>query len=298
MQHKSIPVQKDRLREHLQALASEPRPLGSQAHQEAAKYIEATLTGLGFSVRQDRFSVQGYGGCNLVAEPPQPERSDRPVFILGAHYDSIPDSPGADDNASAVAALLEVARVLARDHEELKRGAFRLWLVAFDLEELAFLGSLHMVRTLKESNETVTGMVSLEMLGYTDDRPGSQNFPPFLQGRYPDTGNFIGLVANDNSEQLLRQFEQGMKLARGLPVESLVVPGNGELLPETRLSDHSPFWDVGYPALMVTDTSFYRNPHYHQSSDTVDTLDFDFLVNVTEGVSLAIQDLLGLMKRP
>src|SRR5262249_3466014 len=130
------------------------------------------------------------------------------------------------------------------------------------------------------------------MLGYADHRPGSQGLPPHLAPFYPNVGNFIGVCGNTASEALLRVFVEGMKTVAGLPVEVIAVPGNGEALREVRLSDHSSFWDFGFPALMITDTSFFRNPHYHRPSDTPETLDYSFLAKVTAGVRAAVERLL------
>jgi Zn-dependent M28 family amino/carboxypeptidase len=281
-------MDRTRLEHHVRRLAAKPRPAGSRAHAAAARTIEEELCAAGYSVRRERFSAQRHDGVNLVAELAAAQGA--PLFIVAAHYDSIPESPGADDNASGVAALLEIARTFAADPPPSGK---RLRLVAFDLEELGMLGSAHMAEALLRSRAELAGMVSLEMLGYKSDQPGSQNLPPFLKGRYPDTGNFIGVVGNERSRALLSEFVAPMTRVRSLAVESLVLPGNGVLLPEARLSDHSAFWDLGYPALMVTDTSFFRNPHYHQPSDTADTLDFDFLTRVTEAVALAVRSLLG-----
>jgi len=135
-------------------------------------------------------------------------------------------------------------------------------------------------------------MVSLEMLGYCDHTPGSQSLPRTLRGLYPDTGNFIAVIGNQNSTSFIEQFATGMEAVDGLPVEKLQVPDNGNGLQATRLSDHSPFWDAGYPALMITDTSFMRNPHYHMPTDTADTLDMEFLHLVTEASVKATRRLI------
>src|SRR5262249_53303704 len=153
-------------------------------------------------------------------------------------------------------------------------------------------GSSFHARRLRKSGALVRGMISLEMLGYTDARPGSQNLPPGLRGLYPDVGNFIGVCGNERSGKLVETTVAGLKSVAGLPVEFIVVPGGGDLVPEVRLSDHSAFWDEGYQALMITDTSFFRNPHYHQASDTPDTLDYPFLARVTAGVWAAVRRLL------
>jgi Zn-dependent M28 family amino/carboxypeptidase len=197
-------------------------------------------------------------------------------------------TPGADDNASGVAVLLESARILSR-----AASVSPLLFCAFNLEELNMIGSRAFARKLKASGTRVDAMISLEMVGYTDPRPGSQKLPVGLSGLYPDRGDFIGVVGNWKSNTLLNKFAAGMRGISKLQVETLSVPGKGMLVPAVRLSDHSPFWDLGYPALMVTDTSFYRNPHYHRSTDTVETLDLDFMAKVCEGV---VRGVVGLQR--
>jgi len=130
------------------------------------------------------------------------------------------------------------------------------------------------------------------MLGYTDPRPGGQRLPPQLAGLYPDVGDFIGVIANQASRALVGPVSQELRKIEGLPVQELVVPGDGSALPDSRRSDHASFWDQGRPALMLTDTSFLRNPHYHQPTDTPETLDYPFLARVTAGVCLVVEDLL------
>jgi hypothetical protein len=137
-------------------------------------------------------------------------------------------------------------------------------------------------------------MVALEMLGYAVDTPQSQALPRSLVGKYPSVGNWIAVIGNQVSDRLIAVFRDGLKTVPDLPVETLEVPENGNLLQATRLSDHSPFWDAGYPALMITDTAFLRNPHYHMPTDTVDTLNFEFLTQVTEGCLEAVIRILEL----
>jgi hypothetical protein len=147
---------------------------------------------------------------------------------------------------------------------------------------------------LQDTGAAVRGMMSLEMLGFTDHRPGSQRLPPHLISLYPNVGNFIGVCGNVASSRLVESVTAALKSVPGLPVESIAVPGNGEILPETRLSDHCPFWERDFPALMLTDTSFFRNPHYHTAGDTPDTLDYAFLAKVTSGVCEAVWRLLTM----
>jgi Zn-dependent M28 family amino/carboxypeptidase len=162
---------------------------------------------------------------------------------------------------------------------------------AFNLEELNMIGSTHFAKKLKAAGADIRAMVSLEMVGFTSPKAGGQQYPIGLKWFYPDHGDFIGVVGNWRSSVLLRQFSRLLRQVHGLPVETLTVLGNGFLLSQTRLSDHSPFWDLGYPALMVTDTAFFRNPHYHGPSDTVDTLDLDFMAKVCQGVITAVVNL-------
>ncbi len=185
-----------------------------------------------------------------------------PLVIVGAHYDSLPGTPGADDNASAVAALLELAAWIFPRLAAEGRPTARLQLAAYDQEEDGLVGSHYHSGTVAGA---VKGMISLEMLAYVDHRPGSQQLPPHLKGLNPDVGDFIGVVGNEAVRGLLETMTAGLKAIDGLPVESMAVPGDGTLLPETRLSDHASFWDRGLRALMITDTSFFRNPHYHKA---------------------------------
>jgi Zn-dependent M28 family amino/carboxypeptidase len=281
----------ERLRGHVQRLASAPRPPRSREHEQARAYIRGHLESSGFRVEEFTDREDDWSCINLLTRP-LPEDDRLPLVVIGAHYDSIPTSPGADDNASAVAALIELARWIGpRLRDDPPTGA-RLQLAAYDLEEYGMVGSWLHAKEIKKKRIPLRGMISLEMLGYIDHRPGSQKLPPVVKHLYPDVGDFIGVCGNEASQDLLQVVTQAMRSVPGLPVEHIAVPGNGELLPETRLSDHSSFWDHGYAALMVTDTSFYRNPHYHQPSDTAETLDYPFLAKVTAGVCEAASRLL------
>lgn len=279
-------IDTQRLQRLCEDLCQSIRPAESEALEAARQYVIRELEASGWKIERHPFQAQDsmlvtFSGQNLIARHPRLSDPEKPLFCVGAHLDTRPESPGADDNTSAVAALLELGRLLP----ELQQtgGAWSIELVAFDLEENGMLGGAEHARLHQEKKTDLRGMVSLEMLGYCDPTPGSQMLPRELVGMYPDTGDFIAVVGNQNSEKLIEAFKTGLKTVETLPVEILQVPQNGEMLQATRLSDHSPFWDAGYPALMITDTSFLRNPHYHQPSDTVDTLDFEFLTKVTQG---------------
>lgn len=289
------------IEKHLVELTKIPRPCHSDELEAARQYVTRHFENYGWDVRRHDFDVlndvgelnlgENLHGTNLIATRNGRFETDKPRLCVGAHLDSRPDTPGADDNASAVAAMLEIARLIPGtwpDGAELE-----LELVAFDLEENGMLGGREHARLSKKSGVDLRGMVSLEMLGYCDHTPGSQSLPRTLRGLYPDTGNFIAIIGNQNSTALIERFAQGMNEVDKLPVEKLQVPDNGNGLQATRLSDHSPFWDAGYPALMITDTSFMRNPHYHMPTDTIETLDLQFLHLVTEASVKAARHLLS-----
>jgi hypothetical protein len=281
-------VEQERLLAHLQQIVGDRNPVTRRAKLDAvAVYLETAFRGFGLTTKSDSFERFSQMHHNLVAHIPGSD-SAMPPLLVGAHYDGVEGSPAADDNASGVAALLELARLFATAAPL----PAPLLLVAFTLEECDLLGSRHLSNRMRESRVALRGMISLEMLGYKSDAPNSQRLPAMLAPLYPTVGNFIGVVGNDRSRALLEPFLRGMKLTSDLPVESLVVPDNGEAIPESRLSDHAPFWEAGYRALMVTDTSFFRNPHYHQATDTLDTLDLKFLTKVTEGVARGVEAVL------
>jgi Zn-dependent M28 family amino/carboxypeptidase len=224
----------------------------------------------------------------LIATPPATTGATA-YYVVGAHYDTVPMTPGADDNASAVAVMLELARRLP----ETKLKAPVLF-AAFTLEEPpAFMtghqGSRVFVRDCKSRGDRVLGALILEMVGYTSPR---QHYPFVVRwAGYPARGNFIGIVGNWRSRQSGRAVLKGFRTNRHLPVESLFLPFDGWILPATRLSDHASFWDAGWPALMVTDTAYFRNPNYHLASDGIDTLDFVFMAQLVMSLELALVEL-------
>ena len=229
-------------------------------------------------VEQHHFGEGADAGVNLILRLPG-QRPELGPVLVAAHYDGPLGSPGADDNASGVAALLELARRWAQTPP--KRP---VWLVAFDQEEWGMVGSAALARELKSSGQRLHLMLSLEMLGYTAE---VQNYPhEAMKAVYGSRGDFIALVANTGAAALLPGLSRGM--GAHVKTKVLPVPFKGRQLPDVRLSDHSPFWDEGYNAVMVTDTSFMRNPHYHQPSDTIETLDLPFLRAVIDGLDAAI----------
>ncbi len=270
-----------RIEAHLQSLIGERNPLSTpQTLAEAARTVFRHFDSLGLDVREEFVPFEGGDSCNVLGLKAG-TGAESPPFILAAHFDTVEKSPGADDNASAVAALLETAYCL-------KEVPLRspLLFAGFTLEEYGFVGSSHFLSQATQHGETFPGMISLEMVGYRDRSPGSQTYPPYINpSQYPDTGDFIAVVGNEPSATLTHAIADGMQRScKDLKVERLVVPGRGDRFREVTLSDHSPFWENGTPAVMVTDTAFLRNPHYHQPTDTIETLDVDFIRETTQGI--------------
>ncbi len=271
-----------------------PRTLARPKTIEATLgYIRGQWTGMKYCVVDENFDALGDPATNLIVSQPGTRKSDE-IVLLGAHYDTVFTTPGADDNASAVAVLLEVSRLL-HDHVGKRTARF----VAFACEvppyfNLDSMGSQHHARQARLRGDKIVGMLCLEMVGYFRDELGSQRVPPtipkWLHRFFPRRGNFLAAVGNLASWKLSYGFRRGFKRGTRLPLFSIVLP---ERIQEIRLSDNSSFWDQGYPALMLTDTSFLRNPHYHQSTDTPETLDYTRMTDVAFGVASAMKRLLG-----
>ena len=255
-------------------------------------YVSGQWREMGYDVALEHFDAIGDQATNLIIQRPGKKRADD-IVLLGAHYDTVPTTPGADDNASAVAVMLEVSRLL-RDHQGKRTARY----VAFACEEPPYfnvdcMGSQHHARVSRLRGDRIVGMLCLEMVGYFTDEPNSQQIPPTipqsLRRFFPHRGNFLAAVGNLKSWKLGWGFRRGFKRATRLPLFSIQLP---ERVREIRLSDNSSFWDQGYPALMLTDTSFLRNPHYHLITDTPDTLDYTRMTDVTIGVASAMKRLL------
>ena len=262
---------------------SKPGRLGA-----AAAYIESTFESMGYPVKAQSFGDGNLAFSNLEVRIPGTDRQDE-IVVVGAHYDTVVGSPGADDNASGIAGLIEIARLLR--HKSLSR---TVHLVAFTNEEQPFthsdlMGSVVYARRARRNDEVVVGMLSLESLGYYSDEPGSQHYPPPLSWFYPDVASFIAFVGNLRSRHLVRRSIASFRRHAQFPSEGLAAPDS--LVEDVRRSDHASFWMQGYPAIMVTDTAPFRNPHYHKSSDTPDQVNFDHFTRVVIGLSRVIEDL-------
>ncbi len=279
------------LRRHVEALSvdiGERTPFSAGGLARAQAYVRAALEGAGLEVTEQGYEFGGQRVANLIATPPAAAAAPA-YYLIGAHYDTVPGTPGADDNASAVAVLLELGRRLGRHPP-----AVPVRLAAFTLEEspaylTRFQGSRVFVRDLEPKGERVLGAIILEMVGFTCAK---QDYPLILRwAGYPRQGNYIGVVGNWRSRRFGRTILRGFRGNPDLPVESLFVPLNGWLLPATRLSDHASFWDRGWPAVMITDTAFFRNPNYHTPGDAIETLDFRFMAELVRSLELALDEV-------
>ena len=284
-------ILRDALRKHVNALAVDigPRtPATPYSLVRAANYITSVFESAGLSVREQNYEYDDQRVTNLLATVPETVGATA-YYVVGAHYDTVPSTPGADDNASAVAVMLELAGRVRQ-----ARLQTPVLFAAFTLEEPpAYLtghqGSRIFVRSCQSNSDCVFGALILEMVGYTATR---QHYP-FLRRwpGYPSQGNFIGIIGNWRSLRFGRFVLSGFRMNEELPVKSLFLPFDGRILPETRMSDHASFWDAGLPALMITDTAFFRNPNYHLASDTIDTLDFTFMTELVKSLELALMQL-------
>ncbi|WP_199194035.1 M28 family peptidase [Pleurocapsa sp. CCALA 161] len=278
-------ILKQQLHDHLNQIVRQRDPyLNSGGHFFVREYIRETLTQWG-TVEVHEFKFNGKTHQNLILNLNSASNSDLPPILIGAHYDAVPGTPGADDNATGVAVLLEMARVFASN--PLK---YPVKLVAFDLEEYGLLGSTAYAKYLKDKEQKLRLMLSLEMLGYCNHAPGSQTYPDLIKPFYSDRANFIALVGNLSAIFDMNSLSKQMK-HHGTPIEILPDPSAGKLVPITGFSDHRPFWQQKYRAIMVTDTAMLRNPHYHKASDTIETLNLDFLTNACQSLIAALRTI-------
>ena len=284
-----------RLRQHVTAIASQEHNTRTPASLEAAAvYIEKTLAASGYRSTRQEYAAGGGRVRNIeasisnVAPGKRPER----IFIVGAHYDSAPGAPGANDNGSGTAAVLELARLLKTMQPS--RGT-EVKFVFFVNEEPPWfmgeeMGSMQHARALKQAGHKVAGALILETIGWYSDTPGSQRLPPGLEDRYPSTGNFIAFVGTLESSALVREALAAFKTHSNFPAEGLAAPAH---VMGVTLSDHASYNRYGYPALMITDTAFLRYPYYHTAQDTPDKLDYASMARVVKGLGRTIEALAG-----
>lgn len=281
------PVSPERLQAHVRMLSEtlHPRSIDNLTNlAAAADYIHAQFAASGAAVSDQWFEDGGEKYRNVVARFGPSEGS---LLVIGAHYDSYEATPGADDNASGVAGLIELAQLLARHPPQQP-----VELVAYTLEEpphfrTPSMGSAHHARSLRAAGRPVSLMLALEMIGWFSDTPGSQNYPlPGMDLLYPDQANFIAIIARFNDWAHTRRIKAAMTGAGDLPVRSM---NSLPAITGVDFSDHLSYWNEGYTALMITDTSFYRNPHYHEAGDTYDKLDYRQMAQVVQGVFAVVQ---------
>lgn len=268
--------------------------IGSRSVYEYSKikktedYIKRVLENWQMKYSTQDFIYQNNLFSNIIVTFSGHEKPDD-LFIIGAHYDTVLGTPGADDNASGVAILLEMCRLL-KDHSPKKT----LKLIFFVLEEppafkTKYMGSYIYAKQARVRNENIVGMISLEMVGFFSNKKGAQAFPfPLMNLFFSNVPDFIGVVGNFKSRRLVKKISDSIRRGSLIAVESLSTSG---FLPGISWSDHASFWRMGYPAVMITDTSFYRNPHYHKGSDTIHTLDFVKMLELLNGLIQVSKDL-------
>jgi len=286
-----IEVKSSDLRAHVERLANTSKPRNFkniEALNEAAAYIKTEFNKYSEYVEEQKFNVYHWEYKNIISSfgPQDAER-----IIVGAHYDVCDEQPGADDNASGVAGLLEIARLLKEESPKLD---YRIDLVAYSLEEPPFFRTEHMgsavhAKYLYDKNINIKAMICLEMIGYFSDEEKSQEYPiGLLKLFYPTKANFIAVVGKIGKGGLTRKVKKSMKEGSAIDVRSI---NAATFLPGIDYSDHLNYWKYKYDAVMITNTSFYRNDNYHMPSDTPETLDYEKMSEVVKGVYWAVVNL-------
>ncbi len=280
-----------KLRVHVGAIAGEEHNVRHpEALERSARYIEATLAGLGYAVARQEFEADGVKVRNIEAALRGGGKEQPRIIVIGAHYDSAEGAVGANDNGSGAAALLELARALKSFRPA---DGLEIRLVFYVNEELPWFGTERMgsylhASGLQRQGREVAAMLSLETIGWYSDSAGSQRYPFPFNLFYPDVGNFIGFVANPRSRGLVRQVVGSFRRHAQFPSEG----GVGlESIAGVSWSDQWAYWKHGWPAVMVTDTAPFRYPHYHTPQDTPDKLDYERLARVVKGLEGVVRDL-------
>lgn len=305
----------DGLRTHVEILSDATGGVGRVGNRstfypkrfaEAYVYLDDQLAAMGYDHRNE-YPVQrgspvpsievivparaAAASITAVNNSGGPSSSSNPkprIIVIGAHYDAFQGTPGADDNASGVAATLHLARIFQDDPQP----AELRFLFFVNEEPPAFwtadMGSWVYAKACRANNDDIAAMISIESIGYYSDVPGSQRYPQPMSALYPDTGNFIGIIGNWSSRSLTRRAVRSFRTSTPFPSEGAALPS---LLPGVGWSDHWSFWQEGYHAIMFTDTATFRNPYYHTPNDKADTLDYDRMARVVEGIEAVIRDL-------
>lgn len=285
-----INVNKDRLYSDVKFLVYTPQPRNNyniSSLNIAADHILAEFKKTGGRVEEQKYKAAGKEYRNIICSF-GPETGER--IIVGAHYDVCDEQPGADDNASGVAGILEIARLLG-EQKDIKT---RIDLVAYTLEEPPHfrketMGSAVHAKYLHDNKIPVKAMISVEMIGYFSDEPKSQEYPlGILKLFYPTKANYIAVVGKIGQGRVTRKMKKHMRCGSEIDVRSINAPA---AIPGIDFSDHLNYWRYGYDALMITDTSFYRNKNYHEKTDTIETLDFTRMAEVVKGIYNAVMNL-------
>lgn len=282
----------DRLRQHVALLAGtigERNVFRPQALEAARNYIEATWREQGYDVSAQEYSVNGVLSANLVATRTG-VRYPKRFILVGAHYDSVYGSPGANDNASGVATLLELSRLFGGVEP-----LYSVRFAAFTNEEPPFYatdrqGSAVYAREARMRGDDIRFMVALETVGSYSNAPGSQSYPPLFKLFFPDRGNFIAFISNFRSRQAMRKLVEAYRKSTDFPIEHLATFA---AVPGVSWSDHRSFWHQDYHAFMITDTAFYRYPYYHSDEDTPEKLNYDAFADMANGLFHALLLLAG-----
>ena len=284
------PISANRLESHVYKLAGEigeHNIFHPNALKDAANYIRQEWQHQGYEVTPHTYTVKGMECANLEITSKGTKHDDG-IILIGAHYDSVMGSPGANDNGSGIAALLELSRLFINaQHKTTVR------FVAFANEEPPFfywsnMGSMVYAKQAKQREDKINYMISLETIGYYDTQPASQHYPPLLKHFYPQTGNFIAFVSNLRSRRTMLQAVKTFRKVTDFPVEYIATLA---AVPGVSWSDHLSFWRQGYKAFMITDTAFYRYPYYHTAQDTPDKLMYEPFAKMTNGLFLMLLSL-------
>lgn len=256
--------------------------------EESARYITEGFESFGYDVEFQNYNLLDRAVKNIIATKLGIHRPEE-IIIIGAHYDTC-FNPGADDNASAVAGLIELARFISD-----KKTSRTIRFIAFVNEEPPFfktedMGSRVYVKAAKQAKDDIKAVLILESIGYYSDKPNSQQYPPLFGLFYPNKANFIAVVGNFNSRRLVKDVVSSFRSKTDFPIESVTTFG---FVPGVDFSDHWSFWEEGYPAVMITDTAFYRNPNYHRSSDTYEKLNYESMAEVVKGLTAVLTTLAG-----
>jgi hypothetical protein len=297
---KPLPPLTDKEKAHLPGLRRHVQMLGGKIGErnadkkwelaDASDYLAGELEQAGYAIDRQGYDVAEIVAQNLAVQIPG-ARLGKEIVLVGAHYDSARGTPGADDDASGVAAVLELARTLSGSKPERT-----LRFVLFANEEQPFfqtetMGSLVYAKRASQQGETISAMLSIDAIGYFCDAPGCQSHPEQLGGRFPTTGDFLAVVGNDPSRSLVDEVLAGLVAHASLPAHGAALPSD---VAGVAWSDHWSFWQLGWRAILVTDTAPFRNPHYHRATDTPDKLDFDRMARVVAGLAAVVRELAGI----